>query len=303
MPHADAPKIIHADEELARRLEGITAREMWRMARAARHVFPEGDALAIDVAGGVAAYIAEGSPINEAFGLGFAGEVTEEDVSLLERFYARRGARGKVGVCPFAHPSLWALLGERGWVPDTFENVLTLPLDAQTDIPAPTAEIRECGDDSERDLWSRVVAVGFASPELPTQADLDLAHFVSAREEATLLLAWVDGEPAGTGELLIEEGVGWLSADSTLPPYRGRGVQRSLQLERLRRARDAGCDLAVTESSPGSQSQRNMERLGFRIAYTRVDMIAPWHAEVPGGSGSEAEPVTAGTARGKGQQI
>ena len=41
----------------------------------------------------------------------------------------------------------------------------------------------------------------------------------------------------------------------------------------------AGCDLAVTESAPGSASQRNMERLGFRIAYTRVDLVAPWHAE------------------------
>jgi hypothetical protein len=35
--------------------------------------------------------------------------------------------------------------------------------------------------------------------------------------------------------------------------------------------RDAGCALAVTESVPGSPSQRNMERVGFQVAYTRVD--------------------------------
>ena len=93
-----------------------------------------------------------------------------------------------------------------------------------------------------------------------------------------LLLARLDGEPAGTGELVIEDRVGWLSADTTLPPYRRRGVQRALQIERLQRAAEAGCEFAVTEARPGSDSQRNMERLGFRIAYTRVDMVAPFAA-------------------------
>lgn len=288
MPRPESHRIVYADEDLARRLEGLAAREMWRMARAARALFPERDPLAIDVAGGVAAYVGEGSPINEAFGLGFAGEVTDEDVSLLERFYSWRQARGKVAVCPFADPSLWRLLGEQGWVPDTFENVLIMPLGPHTELAEPAVEIRACGA-GEHDLWARVVAVGFAAPCVPTQAELDLAHLISARDEAVLLLAWIDGEPAGTGELVIDGGVGWLSADTTLPPYRQRGVQRSMQLERVRRARDAGCDLAATEASPGSPSQRNMERLGFRIAYTRVDLVAPWHAEVPGSVSVDTE--------------
>ena len=112
MPHADSHKIVHADEQLARRLEGLSAREMWRMARAARQLFPDREPIAIDVAGGVAAFVGEGSPINEAFGLGFAGQVTEEDVALLERFYSWRGARGKVAVCPFAVMGLSMVLRE-----------------------------------------------------------------------------------------------------------------------------------------------------------------------------------------------
>jgi len=36
-------------------------------------------------------------------------------------------------------------------------------------------------------------------------------------------------------------------------------------------ADEAGCDLAVTEAVPGGGSQRNMERLGFRIVYTHVE--------------------------------
>jgi GNAT superfamily N-acetyltransferase len=269
--------LLYADAELARRLEGLTAREMWRMARAAHSVFPEREALAIEIAGGVAAFVGEGSAINEAFGLGLAGEVTEEDVALLERFYEWRGARGKVGVCPFAHPSLVRTLGERGWVPEDFEHVLARPLPSDEEFPDTEIDVRVCAD-GERDLWARVVAVSFAAPALPTRPELDLAHIVAAREEALLYLAWIDGEAVGAGELVIDEGVAWLSADTTLPPYRGRGVQLAVQIERLRAARAAGCDLAVTESEPGSGSQRNMERLGFRVVYTRVDMVAPWRA-------------------------
>jgi hypothetical protein len=32
----------------------------------------------------------------------------------------------------------------------------------------------------------------------------------------------------------------------------------------------AGCELVVTQTDPGSTSQRNMERAGFRTAYTRT---------------------------------
>jgi hypothetical protein len=39
---------------------------------------------------------------------------------------------------------------------------------------------------------------------------------------------------------------------------------------RLRFAADQGCDLALMGALPGSASQRNAERQGFRIAYTRL---------------------------------
>jgi hypothetical protein len=42
---------------------------------------------------------------------------------------------------------------------------------------------------------------------------------------------------------------------------------------RLAAARRAGCDLAVVGTSPGSDSQRNIERAGFTLAYTKVIMV------------------------------
>jgi len=38
----------------------------------------------------------------------------------------------------------------------------------------------------------------------------------------------------------------------------------------MRYAHEHGCDLAMMVAEAGSESQRNAERQGFRVAYTRV---------------------------------
>ncbi len=85
-------------------------------------------------------------------------------------------------------------------------------------------------------------------------------------------LAWHDGEPVGAATLAICDGVASLFGASTRVPHRNRGVQHALIAARLAAAVDAGCDLAVVHTEPGSDSQRNVERLGFRLAYTKVTM-------------------------------
>ncbi|MCA1573915.1 MAG: GNAT family N-acetyltransferase, partial [Acidobacteria bacterium] len=54
---------------------------------------------------------------------------------------------------------------------------------------------------------------------------------------------------------------------------RKQGAQLALLEGRLRYAAQQGCDIAMMGALPGSGSQRNAERNGFRIAYTRVK----WH--------------------------
>ena len=52
--------------------------------------------------------------------------------------------------------------------------------------------------------------------------------------------------------------------------FRGRGVQTALLHERLRRAKELGCDLVMSLALPGSHSQRNITRMGLQTLYTRV---------------------------------
>jgi GNAT superfamily N-acetyltransferase len=60
---------------------------------------------------------------------------------------------------------------------------------------------------------------------------------------------------------------------STLPEFRNRGLQSALLQARLNLACEAGCDLAVIVTRPGSVSQRNAERAGFRLAYTKAILM------------------------------
>ena len=68
----------------------------------------------------------------------------------------------------------------------------------------------------------------------------------------------------------MHEGTALLAGASTIPGGRRQGAQNALLDARLQTAASNGCDLAMMVAAPGSASQRNAERQGFRIAYTRT---------------------------------
>ena len=68
----------------------------------------------------------------------------------------------------------------------------------------------------------------------------------------------------------MHEGTALLAGASTIPGGRRQGAQNALLDTRLQTAASNGCDLAMMVAAPGSASQRNAERQGFRIAYTRT---------------------------------
>ena len=73
--------------------------------------------------------------------------------------------------------------------------------------------------------------------------------------------------------LLIRDGLAMLAGAATLPPYRNRGIQTALALARIAHAARAGCDLITMGAEPGSTSHRNAERLGLRVAYTKLVLL------------------------------
>jgi hypothetical protein len=67
-----------------------------------------------------------------------------------------------------------------------------------------------------------------------------------------------------------------LFADSTLDQSRGQGLHLAVIRARLKHAASFGCDVATASTAPGSISQRNYERAGFRVVYTKLNMQRDW---------------------------
>ena len=83
-------------------------------------------------------------------------------------------------------------------------------------------------------------------------------------------LAEIEGTPGAAGSLIVHERVALFGGAATVPELRRRGLHAALLQERMRYAAQHGCDLAMMVAEAGSNSQRNAERKGFRVAYTRL---------------------------------
>jgi len=267
--------MLFVDLALARRLELAHAWRGVEYARAHGRLHPDVPVRIERVAEGYAIYAGEGSPLNRAAGLGLSGPVTRTDLEFVEQFYAGCGAPPRVDLCPLADPSLLHLLKVGGYRLEQFYSVLARAL-AEDAVPVPLpAEVRisQAGP-TEAELWITTVAQGFGDQEGPAQETLDLLAPNFHSTNGTCFFAWLEGQPAGGGAIYIHEGTAEVGSTSTRPAFRRRGVQTALLQAQVVAAREQGCDLALTITSPGSDSQRNMERAGFRLAYTKAILVA-----------------------------
>jgi len=82
-----------------------------------------------------------------------------------------------------------------------------------------------------------------------------------------------DGVIAGGATMRMAEGVAQLTGAVTAPAHRRRGVHTALLSARLADAADAGCDVAVITTQPGSKSQQNAQRQGFDLLYARAVLV------------------------------
>lgn len=271
-----------ADPALARRLETTDALAGVEFARSwAKQNFFDGD-VSLAVAGGHAGFGGVDSPLTQAFGLGLNGPVTEPDLQAMEDFYRAHDAPINIETCPLADPSLLKLLNERGYRPIEYSNVLVRELTSDDSRAWPDrsdstnkVRVRRPADD-EAGSYSLLVMKGFfESAEIPPGL-LEIFKSVFAAAGAYFFLAEIDGDSAGGGMMSIHQGVASFGGAGTLPEFRNRGVQTALLLARIALAAELGCDLAMVATSPGSGSQRNVERLGFRVVYTRTKFLREW---------------------------
>ncbi|QFP77267.1 GNAT family N-acetyltransferase [Deinococcus sp. AJ005] len=118
----------------------------------------------------------------------------------------------------------------------------------------------------EAEAWATLAARGFGP------GAEEIMSLVAHAPGTQLFVADVDGLPAATAALSAVEGVAAFHGTATLPEFRGRGVQSALLAHRLRIAAQAGADLASVFVTPGTGSERNVERAGFRLVGARLTL-------------------------------
>jgi hypothetical protein len=259
---------VFADVALARRLEATEGRGNAAFVDAQARIDPASGAIWTMVGGTSAMFAGVGSMITQTFGLGIHQPVIEKELDTIEHFFRSRGSAVFHEVCPLSGVDVHALLARRGYIPVELSTVLYQPIDAATRIASnPALHVRQA-QPHEAVHYGTVAAQGWSEhpevmPYIQGFAKLSLAC-------ATCFFAERDGEPIATAALFMHNGTALLAGASTVPAGRRQGAQNALLDARLQTAASNGCDLAMMVAAPGSASQRNAERQGFRIAYTRT---------------------------------
>ncbi|MBS1787597.1 MAG: GNAT family N-acetyltransferase [Acidobacteria bacterium] len=264
-----------SDLNLARRLERTEATANAEFVEARAKFFPSSGACWMECAGAYAMFDGVGSPLTQTFGLGVFEPVTAETLDRIEEFYRQRGSEVFHEISPMSDPSLLTLLGERGYRPIEVTSVMFRPIGRNTNLAIRVNDqirIRLIGknDDSAHELWAQTAAKGWAHEVEFGDLVLDLSRLTVKKGVVPAFLAELNSKAVATGALSITDGVALLAGASTIPEARKQGAQLALLDTRLRYAAEQGCDLAMMCALPGSASQRNAERQGFRIAYTRI---------------------------------
>jgi len=262
--------MVFSDLALAQRLERSEGFACAQYAETRSSLHPESGAEWLECGGAFAVFDGIDSPCTQTFGLGIFEELSPATLDTIEAFFVDRGAPVLHEVSPFAGVAALEMLCGRGYRPVELSSVLYRPVSRPAAMDCNGVTVRISAPE-EAALWSQISARGW-SFDHPEFADilLQLGEVTAARKQTFCFLAEVDGVPGAAGVLSIHEGVALFGGSATIPEMRRRGLQTALLHERMRYAFDHQCDLAMMVALPGSNSQRNAERKGFQIAYTRT---------------------------------
>jgi ribosomal protein S18 acetylase RimI-like enzyme len=271
------------DKAFARRLESCEEMPQVLYARAFQKTRPEIGAAEEEICGGHMVFAGLGSPIGRATGVGLDRPFTAADLDRVEAFYRAHGAPSQVDLCSMHEPAVFELFKERGYAIAELNNVLYRKLDGDptfgekldpkvSSLPA-GCEVRRSLPE-EADAAGAIVESAFFPDGAPEAFGGLIAPFYQM-ERALAFVATVEGKLAacGTGLVIPEHRVFALCGAGTLAEFRGRGLQTALLLARMAAAFQAGCEYAVVVTNGGTTSQRNAERLGFRVAYSKATVI------------------------------
>jgi GNAT superfamily N-acetyltransferase len=261
--------MLFADPELSKRLERAEGFACVQFAAARQKVFPECDSEWMRCAGADVVFDGVDAPTTQTFGLGLFEEMTPSLLDQIEKFFLERGAAVMHEVSPLAGAATFDLLCARGYRPIEISNVLFRTVENPESADRDGIRVRVI-EKNEAEIWASVSARGWTHehPELKEFVE-QMGVLMVAREGSPCFLAEINGVAGAAGGLSLHEGVALFAGAATVPETRRKGLQGALLEARMQYALEHGCDLAMMVAEAGSNSQRNAERQGFRVAYSR----------------------------------
>ena len=255
---------MYLTKDLALEIETCIKQTHMEMANS----FPLGKIL--ELGGGAACFAGFSSFFSQviAWGFNLKPKQFKPQIEAIEQFYRALGhSRVDIELCPLVGNDLPMALSERGYQLTEMNNISFLDLESyslnQEETHFETGQIAPY----EVEQWANKVALGFGHRDAQEQfADYARLKGVSA-------FAVYDKEQIVAGATIaIHEAVADLGVTSTLSAYRNLGLQKLLLKERLMFAKKEGIPLVTVTTEPGSISDVNIQKIGFRCAYTRIKL-------------------------------
>jgi hypothetical protein len=260
------------DQALARRLERVECGIGVSYVAVRQRIEPEAGTAWHDFNGTVAFFDGSTSIQTQSIGLGMFAPVTSDSLSELESFFEQRSSIPQHEVSLLAGVQPMALLVERGYRPVDLNNVLVQSLHDIPEVTIPGLRVRIC-EPADSGRWLDTAATGWSDDPEVSPVIRRLGRISLANSLMTHFLVEREGVPIAAAALAIYDGVALLAGACTVPSGRRLGAQNLVLAARLVEAHRRGCDLAMIVATPGSASQRNAERRGFRVAYSRTKWL------------------------------
>ncbi|MBX3102298.1 MAG: GNAT family N-acetyltransferase [Bacteroidetes bacterium] len=232
------------------------------------------------LAGGIMAFTGVSSPLTQAVGMGVQlAEYTAAEIAgyvqQLQQFFLSRGASPAIELNHLASPLWAAALARAGFVPEEYSSVLLLELcDGIPPLPVlpPGYAIEPLpGAEPCRTPALAAILTGFGLPVTPDNLGFQYLWYTSPG--SAQWMATYEGEPVAGANCFRQGAYSLLSGASTVPAHRGKGLQKALVAARLHHLQAQGVERVAVVTGPGTVSEQNMLKLGFRMVYGRTRWV------------------------------
>ncbi|KOR89852.1 GNAT family N-acetyltransferase [Paenibacillus solani] len=199
--------------------------------------------------------------------------IRSEDVVHLDAildFYKSRNRSFQFELVPgMVNQELLAELAKRGFYQSGFHNSLYINPQELKEVPDTGIVIKTIDNDDFED-YAKVHCLGTGLPDQGIPSVASNNRVLYSRPGWKFYMAYIKGQPAAAGVMHVNHSTASLTFAATLPEFRRQGLHQELLRKRIREAKLEGCNLVVSQCAFLSQSHRNMDAIGMKLAYVRT---------------------------------